>query len=1237
MPSSNQILSVLAAIAVATAKAAMGPAFSTGPVGSGSWIREATSTLVLPDVPQGSTGVASLWVGMGTDKGDLIQSIADNWQSDEWSIFAYTLTKTGDNSQLPVQDEHQTPAKKGDRVTMHYKYDASAQEYVQYVSINGKQVSTLSTSKGHEAMGFGSSVECGASDCGTIGAHQWVDTKIILDTADPNYIQTFGKGEGVTGGEMTTSDGGKTWVISDHIATPPAASGPEVSFGSCLPEDRVSNEPGSIGHTNSASIIAVHGLGPPAKGEKKHAFDTWRTQSGQKGRLWLQKDLPDHISDCRIFLYQYNTTAAYGRGLDEFRSKADNLLEVINIERRDCPERPILLLGHSIGGFLIQQALINAHRNPGYSAIKDNTTGIAGSIFSELESWRHQALQYNTVSFWGSSDTMVSRKSVILGLPGDVWKIVELDANHRGLCKFGNSDKDQHNLKLVVENIKRIYQLAIVKPESHGAYYPDTSGVQTPRTSEYSQDMHHDILEDIRRVALSTTNETEQLVMTPSKESQLQDDELNVQDSLQTALDHSANKDVPSITGSSVQELLIAETEVIESLAQDKLYSQIPFELLVVPEPVLQGIRYLNHQMPTNVQEAVLTAFTLYPPRNVLVSYPPGSGRTTALAIALLSRIDYLSTTQPQALVILPTPSLVRQTEKYFKEIGRFCESLVTETITEASKPTAKVEANVIIATPGSLLSCIRRRHVETSQVRFLIIDDVDYLVDCQGLGQQCMSVARASPQTIQFLLFSDQSTSNSGYIYNMLKSNTWENHELKAIELSTNKIAHLLFRCGGEREKLDIICKLPGVVTISRLVIFVQRRASAQDIHHVLTNQGHAVTNLFDTTDDGGMQSLLEKFVTGQAQVLITTDCKTRGLSLPSSSMVINYDVPDADAYRYTRQASRAGKAGRFGFAVNLVSSEKELEDLLSVATSQCIDIVMGGSDEEREKEKEKERKRDIVGDFLKKNLNKGEIALKHAVGLGSQPNVVPVTEPVVDGPRRPVEVGWHPVGGFAGKWFAEETGLGKMITEKINKYPDPTQHWAVLVGDYAHQLWMDENFDVIYTNAKIERDEWRTFPVGETRFNDDALRRAGESVIHSIRERQPTYNLITNNCQTYVLQLLDAIKVGVNKEFGTTLAVYERVFGPGKIKDLFDGEEKPEDQQQHQIEQGGEPEAEAGTQEPMHPGRSDTVNLAQDVMNQNTNQLDTEREMERHEDEKDEKEKKKKGFFSRFKRSNS
>ena len=93
------------------------------------------------------------------------------------------------------------------------------------------------------------------------------------------------------------------------------------------------------------------------------------------------------------------------------------------------------------------------------------------------------------------------------------------------------------------------------------------------------------------------------------------------------------------------------------------------------------------------------------------------------------------------------------------------------------------------------------------------------------------------------------------------------------------------------------------------------------------------------------------------------------------------------------------------------------------------------------------------LIASYRQKNLTKGELALKHAVGLGPVPNAVPMADPVLDGPSRAVEVGWHPVGGLAGKWFAEETGLGKMITERINKYPDPTQHWAVLVGDYAHQ----------------------------------------------------------------------------------------------------------------------------------------------------------------------------------------
>ncbi|KAF2003658.1 hypothetical protein P154DRAFT_519887 [Amniculicola lignicola CBS 123094] len=277
-------------------------------------------------------------------------------------------------------------------------------------------------------------------------------------------------------------------------------------------------------------------------------------------------------------------------------------------------------------------------------------------------------------------------------------------------------------------------------------------------------------------------------------------------------------------------------------------------------------------------------------------------------------------------------------------------------------------------------------------------------------------------------------------------------------------------------------------------------------------------------------------------------------------------------------------------------------------------------------------ERKRDKVGEFLQSSYNKGELALKHGIGLGNQQQVIPPTEPITNGPSRPVEVGWHPVGGFAGKWFAEKTGLGKMITEKTKKYPDPTQHWAVLVGDYAHQLWMDEEFHVIYTNERVDAQEWMKFQVGETTFNDDAIRRAGETVIQHLRDARPGYNLITNNCQTYVLQLLDAIKVSNVKEFGTTLAVYDRIFGEGKVADLF-----PEmENHKQEIGAGGQMvvvptaplagqevgvvgstgaavEYYSGSHQQPTTSQQNTVLFAQQVMNDNTPQLDCEEEAQR------------------------
>ncbi|KAK6201872.1 hypothetical protein LQW54_009282 [Pestalotiopsis sp. IQ-011] len=258
----------------------------------------------------------------------------------------------------------------------------------------------------------------------------------------------------------------------------------------------------------------------------------------------------------------------------------------------------------------------------------------------------------------------------------------------------------------------------------------------------------------------------------------------------------------------------------------------------------------------------------------------------------------------------------------------------------------------------------------------------------------------------------------------------------------------------------------------------------------------------------------------------------------------------------------------------------------------------------------------RERIGTFLEESITKGKSTLQstldQALGLGQTPSAIPSGEVDISGEPRLVEIGWHPVAGLAGKWFAEETGLGRMITEGIRKFPDPTQHWAVLVGDYCHQLWMhaaataprssaahvrslilpikDEGLDVIYTNAKIDKEEWHTFEVGKTRFNDEALKQAGDMTIFAMRSKRPAYNLIDNNCQLFALRLLDAIQVGKHREFATSFSVYQRAIGAGSIKDLF-VDDHPDD---HAEER------------PSTPPQG-TVPLAQQVMDEKTTQLDS------------------------------
>lgn len=277
MPVSRNVLSALAAAAtVAKVKAAFGPAFSTGPTADDVYIIESWATLTLPDAPSDNSGDLSLWVGMGTSNGDLIQSIAENYDTSDWSVYAYTLMETSDTSQTPIQADGST-ADAGVAITFHYQYDSSSGNYTQTVYKAGTVVSTLSTSDG-EAEGWGSAVECAAEDCGTVPSHTWSNVSITLSAADSAYSDTLGLGTDVEA-SMSTSDGGITWEVgtidipcwdfsTEAICTDSSSSSSGTSTASAAVASSSSSSSGSsgtspygAGSSSSSSSSSSYGSG----------------------------------------------------------------------------------------------------------------------------------------------------------------------------------------------------------------------------------------------------------------------------------------------------------------------------------------------------------------------------------------------------------------------------------------------------------------------------------------------------------------------------------------------------------------------------------------------------------------------------------------------------------------------------------------------------------------------------------------------------------------------------------------------------------------------------------------------------------------------------------------------------------------------------------------------------------------------------------------------------------------
>ncbi|CAK7273021.1 RNA helicase required for poly(A+) mRNA export [Sporothrix epigloea] len=383
------------------------------------------------------------------------------------------------------------------------------------------------------------------------------------------------------------------------------------------------------------------------------------------------------------------------------------------------------------------------------------------------------------------------------------------------------------------------------------------------------------------------------------------------------------------------------------------------FEELGLKKSIVEGLLALNFKKPSKIQERALPLLLADPPCSMIAQSQSGTGKTAAFVVTALSRVDFSRTTTPQALALAPSRELARQIETVINQIGQFCEGLkVAAAIPGGLERGAAVEANVVVGTPGTVMDLIRRGQLDVSQLKMLVLDEADNMLDQQGLGEQCVRVRGKLPRDIQILLFSATFPEKVMHYAEKFAPNA-NQLRLRQVELTVRGISQMYMDCPSENEKYDVLCKLYGLMTIGSSVIFVKTRESANEIHRRMEADGHKVSALHGAFDGQQRDALLDDFRNGKSKVLITTNVMARGIDVSSVSMVINYDIPmkgirdsEPDAETYLHRIGRTGRFGRVGVSISFVYDRKSFTALSDIANHFGIDLIQLSPDDWTETE---------------------------------------------------------------------------------------------------------------------------------------------------------------------------------------------------------------------------------------------------------------------------------------------
>ena len=301
-----------------------------------------------------------------------------------------------------------------------------------------------------------------------------------------------------------------------------------------------------------------------------------------------------------------------------------------------------------------------------------------------------------------------------------------------------------------------------------------------------------------------------------------------------------------------------------------------------------------------------------------------GTGKTLGFGVPVLNRITLPGgdAAAPQALVIAPTRELAVQVSGDISAAGKKIGARVL-TIYGGRAYEPQIDAlrrgiDVVVGTPGRLLDLAEQGHLVLGNVRILVLDEADEMLDLGFLPdiEKLMKMLPASRQTMLF------SATMPGPIVALARTFLNQPLQIRAetdvVHTSTNHVDQFAYRAHA-LDKVEVLARVLQARNRGLTLIFVRTKRSAAQIADDLAERGFAVAAVHGDLGQGAREQALRAFRTGKVDVLVATDVAARGLDVEGITHVINYQAPE-DEMTYVHRIGRTARAGASGTAITLV-----------------------------------------------------------------------------------------------------------------------------------------------------------------------------------------------------------------------------------------------------------------------------------------------------------------------------